>query len=281
MMEVQRFWKMVSGTFPDDIGTPTPLAVWGGGEDEASAERDGAERLRQLAARLKAGERLDRFYEYAVRAVREEVIQSFEAVDGNRGEPVAVVTRNGYGALVLNTSSLLFLDIDFQIGLSGMVRGLFSKQPPEQVRLEQLKRSLQSYRDTQFRIYRTAGGFRVIGLGRTFDPAGREAEDLMRATGTDRCFMRLCKVQKCFRARLTPKPWRCGIPRPWMRYPFRTAEEAAEMRKWVESYERESARYATCQYVGAVGNPAPVNDEQILVELHDQITRAESGLPLA
>jgi hypothetical protein len=280
-MKIPRYWKMASGTFPDNIGTPFPLMVWGGGDDEASAERDGAERLERLAARLKAGKQLDRFYEYAVRSVREEVIQSFEALDGSSAEPVAVVTRNGYGALVLNTSSMLFLDIDFDVGLRSLIRGMFSKQNPEQIRLEQLKRTLESHRDTQFRIYRTAGGFRVIGLGRTFDPAGREAQDLMQATRTDRCFVRLCKVQKCFRARLTPKPWRCGVPRPWIRYPFQTAEESEEMRKWLDSYERESERYATCQFVGAVGNPAPVNDEQILVELHDQITRAESELPLA
>ncbi|MFM7740719.1 MAG: hypothetical protein ACKO9H_15050 [Planctomycetota bacterium] len=280
-MEIPRYWKMVSGMFPDNLGTQTQLVVWGGGEDEAAAERDGLARIERQAARLKAGEPLDRFYEYAVRAVREEVIQTFDAYHGNPETQVAVVTRNGYGSLVLNTSSMLFLDVDFEVSLGGLVRGLFSKQSPEQHRLEQLKRVLESHRDGQFRIYRTAGGLRVIGLGRNYDPAGREAEDLMKATGTDRCFVRLCRVQKCFRARLTPKPWRCGVPRPWIRYPYRTTEEAEAMKKWIEDYEKQAAHYATCQFIEAVGNPAPVGDEQILLDLHDQITRAESGLPLA
>ena len=280
-MEIPRYWKMVSGTFPDNQGTPTQLVVWGGGEDDAAAEQDGRTRIERQAARLKTGQPLDRFYEYSVRAVREQIIQSFDAVDGNPAAPVAVVTRNGYGALVLNTSNMLFLDIDFEVKLSSLVRGLFSKQTPEQLRLDQLKRVLESHRDGQFRIYRTAAGLRVIGLGRTYDPAGREAEDLMKATGTDRSFVRLCKVQKCFRARLTPKPWRCGVPRPWIRYPYRTSEEAEAMRSWVEDYEKQASHYATCQFIGAVGNPMPVGDEQILLDLHDQITRAESGLSLA
>jgi hypothetical protein len=53
------------------------------------------------------------------------------------------------------------------------------------------------------------------------------------------------------------------------------------MQKWVEDYEKQASHYATCQFVDVVGNPAPVGDEQILLDLHDQITRAESGLPLA
>jgi hypothetical protein len=176
---------------------------------------------------------------------------------------------------------MLFLDIDFEVGLAGAIRGLLKKQSPEQERLERLRRVLESHPDCQFRIYRTAGGLRVIGLGRPFDPAGRDAEVLMQSTGTDRCFIRLCKVQKCFRARLTPKPWRCGALRPWIRYPYRTTEEQQEMQKWIAEYEKQAAHYATCRFIESVGNAEPSADEQILMELHDQITRAASGFPLA
>jgi hypothetical protein len=36
------------------------------------------------------------------------------------------------------------------------------------------------------------------------------ANMLMRFLRADPDYVRLCAVQECYRARLTPKPWRCG-----------------------------------------------------------------------
>ena len=118
----------------------------------------------------------------------------------------------------------------------------------------------------------------MIGLGRAYDPAGREAEELMVATGTDQQFRRLCKVQKCFRARLTPKPWRCGVPRPWIPFPYRDATAEEAMRDWIAQYERESVRLITCLFT-EVGSEAAEGDQAVLPELHDGIATACVSCP--
>jgi hypothetical protein len=280
-MRVPRCWKLVEQKLPDGRGGLRQLAAWGCGEDEAAAQLDGQQRLERVAAVLNLGRTSNQWYGYPDRPVREEILQTFADPTDDPSSQVAVVTRNGYGALILNTARMLFLDIDLEFGLGQTIRSWFGQSAPEQTKLAQLQRLFAAQSHSTFRIYRTAAGFRVIGLGREFDPAGREAEELMIATGTDQQFRRLCKVQKCFRARLTPKPWRCGVPRPWIRFPYRDPTAEQEMRDWIAKYERESARYATCQFLVEVGSTAAEGDQAVLLELHDGITKASSELPLA
>lgn len=279
-MLIPRCWKLVEGNFPDRAGGTFRLSAWGCGEDEAAAEEDGRERLERVAASLNACKVPEQWYGYPDRPVREEILQTFEGPSSAPESPVAVVTRNGYGALILNTARMLFLDIDWEPGLGQTIRGWLGQASPEQTKLAQLQHLLSAQGNATFRIYRTAAGFRVIGLGREYDPAGREAEELMIATGTDQQFRRLCTVQKCFRARLTPKPWRCGVPRPWVHFPYRDEAAEQEMRSWISRYEAASARYATCRFLAQVGSLPPSGDEAILLEIHDGITGVGKGLPL-
>ncbi|MFN6207227.1 MAG: hypothetical protein ACK49R_12380 [Planctomycetota bacterium] len=279
-MLIPRCWKLVEGNFPDRAGGTVRLSAWGCGEDEAAAEEDGRERLERVAASLNAGKVPEQWYGYPDRPVREEILQTFDGPTGDPESQVAVVTRNGYGALVLNTARMLFLDIDLAMGLGQTIRSWFGQASPEQTKLAQLQHLLSAQGNATFRIYRTAAGFRVIGLGREYDPAGREAEELMEATGTDPQFRRLCTVQKCFRARLTPKPWRCGVPRPWVHFPYRDEAAEQEMRSWISRYEAASARYATCRFLAEVGSLPPSGDEAILLEIHDCLTGVGKGLPL-
>jgi hypothetical protein len=116
---------------------------------------------------------------------------------------------------------------------------------------------------------------------RDYDPAGREAQDLMKATGTDPWFVRLCLAQKSFRARLTPKPWRVGVKAPPGEYP-REGETSQRFAEWLREYESASRGYATCRFLETVGKGGLVGGEDHgLVELHDRATRADSTLPLA
>ena len=71
---------------------------------EAAGQR-GRETARKLAMALAAG-RIERsHYLYGERPLPEPILREF--TDG-----AAVVTRNAYGALVLNASHLMFIDID-------------------------------------------------------------------------------------------------------------------------------------------------------------------------
>jgi hypothetical protein len=88
-------------------------------------------------------------------------------------------------------------------------------------------------------------------------------------------------VRKSFRARLTPRPWRIGLPKPPHRFPFEASAEEREMAEWVRRYDAASERHATCRFVEALGSGAVHPEVEPLLRLHDERTRATSGLPLA
>jgi hypothetical protein len=257
-----------------------PIAVWGWGKSEADARESAADRLKQTLERVRVGRTPADEYDYGQRPIREEILRTIE--DTASDEPNAIVTRNGYGALILNTQRVLFLDIDFpRRGLLGWLKGLFGARAREQEALASLRTALRAYGRASFRIYRTASGLRAIAIDREFDPAGAEAEALMRATNTDIAYARLCKARRCFRARLTPKPWRCNVPRPPGQHPRSDSAMQQRFEGWLRTYEQASLRFATCRYLETVGGGNPSATTQRLLELHDRHTRCWESLPLA
>lgn len=280
-MQIPRAWIKSSGTGRKPDGSQIPVATWGWGDDEGAARRSAADRLQRLMGRISRGEPFPRKYTYDSRPLREEILEVIDS-DGS-GRPEAIVTRNSYGAQVLNTARLLFLDIDLQpASLLQRLRRFFGsgQDNSEEAVLARLRVALTSYGRATFRIYRTASGFRVMAIDREFDPAGRDTQELMKATGTDPAFARLCTAQSCFRARLTPKPWRCGGPVPPSRHP-RSDDETAMFASWLAGYEKASAAYSTCRYIESIGNGRPRGSAGTMVELHDRFTRCNEPLPLA
>jgi hypothetical protein len=138
--------------------------------------------------------------------------------------------------------------------------------------------------ECRLRLYRTPAGFRVLALHQPFNPADPAVAALFAALGTDRVYVRMCLRQRCFRARLSPKPWRIGIseharprsgawpPRPEV-VPLRNA--------WIANYEQKSAAYAACHFVAEIGQGIPHSAVRPIQLLHDQLCRAETALPLA
>jgi hypothetical protein len=59
--------------------------------------------------RVSSGEPFPERYAFADRPIREEILRELR---DPWGASEAIVTRNGYGAEVLNTARLLFADID-------------------------------------------------------------------------------------------------------------------------------------------------------------------------
>jgi len=147
--------------------------------------------------------------------------------------------------------------------------------------LARLREGLQRASGGSFRIYRTAAGFRVLATDRAYDPRSAETQALMTSIGTDPAFLTLCRIQESFRARLTPKPWRCGQANPPGRHPREAPAEQADFSSWLESYDRACQPMATCRFVESVG-PGWVGEEiQPILDLHDAATRANAALPLA
>jgi hypothetical protein len=253
-MHIPRIWAKAQSE--DDN-----LIAWGWGEDPSQAEHEAKTRLERMVERVRRGEPFPAKYTYGTRPMREEILETI----GGEADPRAIVTRNKYGAKVLNAARLLFLDIDLD----------------DDSAVSKIRDMLARSGKGAFRLYRTAAGFRALALDREFDPTSREAQDLMKAMGTDPDFVKLCLAQKSFRARLTPKPWRAEVKAPKWDYP-RDPGEQRDFEEWLEEYEQACKRYVTCKYLETVGRPDVAGSpHQDLIDLHDRETRVNEDLPLA
>lgn len=135
------------------------------------------------------------------------------------------------------------------------------------------------------RVYRTPGGLRLLATHRPFDPAEPEVAAFFRAVAADPIYTRMCLNQRCFRARLSAKPWRIGIdshmrPRPGI-WPV-APEHAALRGDWVAGYEARAARFASCRYVESLGSGVIHPRIQSVIDLHDRASRSnEANAPIA
>lgn len=186
-----------------------------------------------------------------------------------------LVTRNRYGALVLNSTSLCFVDVDHFRG-GGLLRFLGLGKKPEQLLLEAAEKLCRQDDSLSARVYRTARGWRVALQGQGLSLGSAREAQLFLALQADPLYVNLCRKQACWRARLSPKPFHMGLPR----FPYLTDSTQApqQMAAWVEQYEARTAPYAVCRLLDAFG---PAWRSPIL-ELHDSHTRALTpDLPLA
>jgi hypothetical protein len=274
-MKLYRYWAAAEGSATDIKGRRLKLKKWAGSNDSASAAKTAAEQaLRELSSRLASFDVNEKkYYAYSQRGLPEELI----------GEPGASsgVTRNRYGALVLNAADAVFIDVDLRMG-NGLLARLFGKT--EEKYLGKLEAWLAARAATGnlagARVYRTARGLRYLLTH------GREAvnEGTMRwleELGSDKLYMTLCRAQGCYRARLSPKPWRVKAELPPNQYPRETPADQAKFRDWLGDYERKSRDYAVCRFVRTLGTAPVHGDLAKLVRDHDAATRAETDLPLA
>ncbi len=198
-----------------------------------------------------------------------------------------IITRNKYGALVLNSAHIMIIDIDnpkfkrlseintllelvihiikkivlFRSGILGIIGRKLSRNKFEHL---------------YSRIYETPNGYRLIILGEDFDAKSIKSEKIMKSLRADRSYTNLCNLQNCYRARLTPKPWRIGVKRPKIIFPFRTEEEEKVHQAWVNNYQTVSEGFAACRLVKEIGKPI----QNRVVEYHDKFCKALSGLPM-
>ncbi|MCX7934462.1 MAG: hypothetical protein N3A66_04285, partial [Planctomycetota bacterium] len=143
------------------------------------------------------------FDDYEVE-IREEVIRLLD-------ERTAI-TRNRYGALVLNAQDLMIMDIDRPpFSFWDLFRAVGKDAAKERIvaRVRRLAQ-LPKYQYLGLRVYETKNGIRVIALGRNFDPRAAETQAILQEFNCDALYARLCQRQRCFRARLTPKPSNIG-----------------------------------------------------------------------
>ena len=143
---------------------------------------------------------------------------------------------------------------------------------------------LETHPDWSVRIYRTPAGFRLMATHRTFTADDPEVETCFEAWGTDPVYRRMCLRQRCFRARLSAKPWRIGLtthlkPRPGV-WPI-SPERLADRHRWIDQYELAAQGYASCRYLETLGSGVIHPEVLEVQQVHDRLSGAESGLPMA
>lgn len=287
-MNIPLFWSKENAEATGPDGKTIMFKCWGWSSDSLEAAvAMGRKRADVVAEHYAAGTAPDR-YAYADRPLREEILSEIAA----DGAPTALVTRNSYGSQILNTEAAMFVDVDLPqdpttLSLGGWLRSLFSNAPAVDTSLENEKAALsklstvvEQLPTAGVRIYKTRAGLRYLFTHAAFVPDSDEVTELMKAMDADPLYLTLCRAQKCFRARLTPKPWRCRIANPRLSHP-RPKASNSQFQKWLATYERASEAFATCRFVAHLGSPSIHPNLLPLVTFHDEMTKAESGLPLA
>ncbi|RDZ27745.1 hypothetical protein [Lysobacter silvisoli] len=292
----------------------------------ADAQAHADARVQEALQRILAGEPLPR-REHRVGYGGSEGLPIREEIVERHGD--AVITRNSYGALCLNTPDVLFADVDFDAEPGGALswRGLLAvlvaaiavgvwkgsfalflgvlvatvviatmvvrrlrrrayqaQGGPEARARARIDAFIAARPDWRLRLYRTPAGFRLMALHRTFAPREAEAAEAFRALGADGRYAAMCVAQNCFRARVSPKPWRIGIARKIVPPTAAWSQEQAQLPArlaWLVDYAQAALGYASCRYVADFGD-APLDPKaEALRELHDLLCRADEALPIA
>jgi hypothetical protein len=164
--------------------------------------------------------------------------------------------------------------------------GAARKKPGEEHLVRQrIEAALKNFASWRVRLYRTPAGFRLVVTHRLFKPEEPEVANFFKALGADPVYVQMCQRQKCFRARVSPKPWRIGIaqhmrPNPgvWPVQPEHMAKRTA----WVAEYEKAAEKFASCRYLETFGSSITVNTKAAAVcELHDRLSQALSNREIA
>ncbi|MBL8062302.1 MAG: hypothetical protein JNK32_04740 [Anaerolineales bacterium] len=250
-------------------GEEKEIRTYGGSNTSIEeAARKAKDKMEKVIRKINGESGLFEDYEAEI---REEILQTLDSK--------TIITRNRYGAQVMNAETLMFLDIDKPkpAGLGG----LFKKNTPEsdKEKIYDMVRKLAAskYQGLAFRIYETFQGARVIVLGQDFDPQSRAALDMMKEFNCDSLYTTLCNKQACFRARLTPKPRRIKMESYKVNYPREGMDAAFEA--WLQKYEMESRHYSVCRFVEQIGT-SPFGMPEA-VHMHDEVTGTATHQPLA
>jgi hypothetical protein len=170
--------------------------------------------------------------------------------------------------------------------LARAVHGLFAKLRggPERAAIRRVRQFVYDNPHWNVRIYRTPAGLRVMATHEVFHPNDFQVTEFFDALKVDPIYARMCRNQQCFRARVSPKPWRIGIqkhlkPNPgvWPVDPYYLPARNV----WLANYDQRSTDYAACRFVESVGSGVVNSRAKLVQELHDQLSQANTALPIA
>ena len=148
----------------------------------------------------------------------------------------------------------------------------------EEAVLQNIDRLVQENPKVHLRIYRTPMGFRVLAMNTTFKPFEFQTIKLLNSLNSDPVYIQMCKNQNCFRARISPKPWRMGMSRlkSTAVWPIDNSR-MAERHKWVTKYDNKARNYASCRFIKAVGSAKTVEKTEAIRAIHDEYCKVNNS----
>jgi hypothetical protein len=287
-MNIPPYWAKESFADADRRGRQQSFTASGWSfrsfEEARTEARARAKRIFDLVT---SGQR-PKEYEYCDRPIREEIVETIDVGSGQS----SLITRNRYGALVLNTSQVFFADVDCPKALpGGLWEGLlwlFSPKIRKRKRELLREQTLSRVKDWgienpghTFRVYHTHSGLRLLFVDKTYDPGSEEVSRILSELGSDPLYKKLTKKQQCFRARLTAKPWRCGASRPPCSYPWGSSDDERDYRRWEEEYTDVCTGFMTCALLSEYDSTSSDPVIRQVIEVHDNRACNRLELPLA
>jgi len=179
----------------------------------------------------------------------------------------SIITVTRYGALVLNTEELTFLDLDdYAFSFWDLFKPI-RKLPKKERIVAKFKENLKKFPalGEDFRIYETAKGIRIMGKF-YFDPKTPGFEKKLRLFNVDWLYLMLTEKQNCYRARLTPKPYR--MPHKTIKIKSPLDCETDEYRSWAQSYEQAAKQFSVVRLVETIGSDFSSDP---IVKMHDEL----------
>lgn len=154
----------------------------------------------------------------------------------------------------------------------------------EKIALKTIGDFVTNHPEWSFRVYRTPAGLRLLATHQAFSPNDPIVAKCFKALGTDPIYSRMCLNQQCFRARVSPKPWRIGIsnhlkPRPGV-WPVKE-EHISGRNAWLADYHSVAGAFSSCQFIETLGSGVTHPDVFPVMEWHDELSKANSMLPIA
>ena len=269
-MNIPRYWAKIQHDLVIDGRRTDYLSTFIGHSDrsEEEAHQRALERVAAVQARID-NHSTGHAAEYEV-CIREEIVAELSSD--------AVVTRNRYGAEVLNCARLIMIDVD-KPPAQGFWAQLFKPdgRPVKARMLDHLRKTIRTLdQRVGYRIYETHSGFRVIITGIQMAPKERAVTRLFEAMNSDPLYAMMCRRQDCYRARLTPKPYRIQQKPIRLLVPY-GEETRSTLGAWVQAYNERSRGFNVCRLVEVIGRDT-VDD---VIAYHDKRTLGDERSRLA
>lgn len=264
-MRIHRYWHEQQVEIQTGERVQKSRIIAGSDVSPAEAAAEWQRLYRRICARID-GEAPEGGYEAAI---YEHIAATIDSAD--------IVTVNRYGALVLNTTRYTILDLDDEPFAWGDLWFAYRGLDRHGRIAAKFRQRLGCFPElgADLRIYATHSGVRVVAA-RYVDPADPGFPRLARGLGVDPLYAALCVKQRCYRARLTPKPYRMRMPAIRIRSPADC--QAPAYATWAADYVRRARAFSTVRLLASLGRDFAGEEP---IRHHDEVGNLAAALPLA